>query len=361
MQASLVYSKALNAYDLGPGHALRPERVEGAVAMMRAHDLLGAEGLHVIEPRPASREDLERVHSPRYIDAVIRASAPGAPDDFTHGIGAGDTPVFPEMHAATALVAGGSIEAMRSVLDGRDTRSLAIAGGLHHAHRDRAAGFCVYNDPAIAIAWALEREPKARIAYIDIDAHHGDGVQEAFWNEPRVLTISLHESGRYLFPGTGFPDERGGLRAPDSAANVPMPQYATDACYDLAFDAVVAPLVSRFRPDLVVSQNGADALHSDPLTSLGLTLGGYRMLVERISALSHRLCAGRLVALGGGGYDWQEMVPRAWTLLAASLLGREMPASLAEDTGPALREGAEAVLLRRTREVVGEVMRDREL
>jgi acetoin utilization protein AcuC len=360
MQSSLVYSHDLNAYDLGTEHALRPERVEGAVAMMRSHDLLGAAGLNVIEPHPAGREDLERVHDAAYIDAVIRASALGAPDDLSHGIGAGDTPVFAGMHTAAALVAGGSIEAMRAVLEGGDTRSLAIAGGLHHAHRDRAAGFCVYNDPAAAIAWALEREPRMRIAYIDIDAHHGDGVQETFWNEPRVLTVSLHESGRYLFPGTGFPDERGGPLAKDSAANIPLPQYATDACYDFAFDAAVAPLVSRFRPDLIVSQNGADALHSDPLTSLGLTLGGYRMLVERISALSHRLCEGRLVALGGGGYDWQEMVPRAWTLLAASLLGREMPASLTEGAGPVLREGAEEHLLRRTREVVAEVMRGRE-
>lgn len=359
MEATIIYSDALTAYDFGPAHPLRPERFSGAVKLMREHGLLGPDSLRVLEPVPAARAELELVHSPGYVDAVLRASEPGASDDLAHGIGRGDTPVFPGMYDAAALVAGSALGAMREVLAGRAIRALAPAGGLHHAHRDRAAGFCVFNDPAIAIAAALAEDPGLRLAYIDIDAHHGDGVQEAFWNEPRVLTVSVHESGRYLFPGTGFPGERGGPEAPLSAVNVPMPPFATDACYERVTTDVIVPVVTAFHPDLIVSQNGADALHADPLTTLGLTVRGYAALVRRISALSHELCGGRLVALGGGGYAWERAVPVAWTALAASIIGRDLPDSLLADSGPGLRYGAEEELLERTAETIAEVMAGR--
>lgn len=356
MTAILVFDERLAGYDLGPAHPLRPERVLRAVALMCAYGLLGDEGLRVVAPEPAALEDLVRVHDPAYVDAVVRASDhPSAPPP-DRGLGDGDTPAFSGMHEAASLVAGAAIVAIREVIEGSAERALNIAGGLHHAHRDRAAGFCVYNDPAIGIAWALHRDPSLRIAYIDIDAHHGDGVQEAFVDDARVLTVSLHESGRYLYPGTGFADERGAGAGLGTAVNVPLPPYATDACYRLAFDEVVRPTVHDFAPDLIVSQNGADALHQDPLTSLGLTLGGYRWLTESISALSDEVCAGRLVAHGGGGYAWETIVPKAWTLLAASLLRRTMPGELSDDDGPPLREGAGDLLLAQTRTVIDDVL-----
>ncbi len=324
----LVHDAALDAYDLGPSHPLRPERVSRTIALMREHGLIGPGGLEVVPPKPASDLDLLRVHDTAYIETVKRASAD--PERFVpeRGIGPGDTPPFRGMHEAAALIAGASITAMRSVLEGGAQRAFSVAGGLHHAHSDRAAGFCVYNDPAVGIAWALERFPELRIAYIDIDAHHGDGVQEAFWDEPRVLTVSMHESGRYLFPGTGFEHERGGHHALGTALNVPMEPYADDAAYREAFDALVAPAVHAFRPDLIVTQNGADAHRADPLTTLGLTLRGYDALVVRTIDLARELTGDRIVAHGGGGYAWHDVVPRAWTALAYALLDREPPEEL---------------------------------
>ncbi|MEN6429391.1 MAG: acetoin utilization protein AcuC [Coriobacteriales bacterium] len=328
MRVTLVYSDSLAAYDLGPDHPFRPERFTRAVEMMHKRDLIGPNGMRVVMPTPATDEDLLRVHDADYIKVVKDLSASPRTLWPRHGIGPGDTPAFAGMHDASALVAGAAITAMREVLDGRAERALNIAGGLHHAHRDRAAGFCVYNDPAVGIAWALDRDPGLRVAYVDIDAHHGDGVQEAFWNEPRVLTVSMHESGRYLFPGTGFETETGGPDAPGSALNVPMPPYAGDSEYARAFAERVKPAVRAFAPDLLVTQNGADAHRADPLTTLGLTLRGYSALVESLVELSTEVTQGRMVAHGGGGYAWEDTVPRAWTALAYSLLGRPVPADL---------------------------------
>ncbi|MCE5191303.1 MAG: acetoin utilization protein AcuC [Actinomycetia bacterium] len=328
MRVSLVYRDELAAYDFGPAHPLRPERFTGAVALMRQHGLIGEGAMAVVEPQPAAEEDLLRVHDATYIAAVHeagrdpRAFVPG------HGIGPGDNPAFAGMHEAAALVCGAAVSAFQEVLEDRCDRALSLAGGLHHAHRDRAAGFCIYNDPAVGIAWALERYPDLRIASIDIDAHHADGVQEAFWDEPRVLTASIHESGRYLFPGTGFADERGGPHAQGSALNIPLEPYTGDAEYRNAFDSTIALAVRTFRPNLIVTQNGADALADDPLTSLGLTLSGYRDLVTRLAALSDELTGGRMVAFGGGGYAWREAVPRAWTILAMSLMECAVPNEL---------------------------------
>jgi len=260
-------------------------------------------------------------------------------------------------------------------VSGDSARAFAPAGGLHHAHRDHAAGFCVYNDPAVAIARALSRRPNLRIAYVDIDAHHADGVQEAFYDEPRVLVISIHEDGRYLFPGTGCYREHGAGEGLGTTVNVPMPPYAGPDSYRLVFDQVVAPLVRSFAPDVMVTQNGADAHWSDPLTSLGMTIPGYETLFDRLSALSDELCGGRLVALGGGGYSWLTVVPRVWTLLAASLLdldlpdeipaewqervralGGEPPARLRDDPGLGLDDDAIARIAHDTIHVISRIM-----
>lgn len=343
MDPSLVYSPSLDAYDLSPSHPLRPERVSLTVELIEAYGLIApAEGMErhafrLLRPRPATHEELLRVHDAAYIAAVQRASAD--PDSFVgYGLGPGDTPAFFGMHEAAALVAGSSCVATEEVLTGRARRAFAPAGGLHHAHRDRAAGFCVYNDPAVAIAAALADEPDLRIAYIDIDAHHGDGVQEAFYADPRVLTVSMHEDGRYLYPGTGSYRERGEGPAAGTALNIPMPPYATPECYTLAFERVVAPAVTRFSPDLIVTQNGADAHWSDPLTSLGMTIGGYEALFARLAELAEDLTEGRMVAFGGGGYSWLAVVPRIWTLLGASLLGVMLPDELPESWRARIRD-----------------------
>jgi acetoin utilization protein AcuC len=337
MDACLAYSPALAAYDLGEGHPLRPERFTLAVALMEAYGMLappqrrGPGMLDVVEPMAADDGELALVHDRAYIASVREASA--HPERFSPpraGLGTPDTPTFPRMHEASALVAGATITAMRSVLSHRCRSAFSIAGGLHHAHRSRAAGFCVYNDAAVAIAVALRADPELRVLYLDIDAHHGDGVQEAFYEEPRVLTVSLHETGERLYPGTGAVAERGTGAGEGFAVNLPLPEGATDACFALAFDSVAGPLARRFAPGVVVAQIGADAHHDDPLTSMGLTVTGHDGLVGRIVQLAGEAAGGRLVACGGGGYGWRDVVPRCWCLAAARLAGRSLDERLPE-------------------------------
>ena len=336
MGCTLVYNDAMTGYDLGSGHPLKPERFTLAVELMRAYGLLAGDGGPVSgldDIEPATDNELALVHDHAYLQVVRDASAD--PGRFTwrtkRGIGPGDTPAAPGLHDAAALIAGGTIAALRLALDGGGgVRPFAVAGGLHHAHHDRAAGFCVYNDPAVAIAVALRDRPELHIAYLDIDAHHGDGVQEVFYDDPRVLTISLHESGRYLYPGTGREVETGSGEGAGFALNVPLPPFADAACYSLAFDQVVAPALAAFAPDALVAQCGADAHHADPLTHLGLTLAAMRDLYRRIIALAEEHCDGRLVCTGGGGYGTYSVVPRAWTILAATLAGIELPEELPE-------------------------------
>jgi len=321
-RAALIWDPALADYDLGPGHPLNPRRLTLTVDLMAAYGLPGPG--ETIEPRPASEQELLLVHSAGYIEAAVEASDWGTGLHAGSGLGTEDNPIFPGMHRTSALICGASIVALQEVLSGRRTRAFSIAGGLHHAHRSRAAGFCVYNDVAVAIAWARAARPELRVLYVDIDAHHGDGVQEAFGGLAEVMTVSLHENGVYAFPGTGFPSEMGHDAGRGYAVNVPMPRLATDECYRLAFDRVVAPLARAFKPDVIVAQLGVDAHHDDPLTDLGMTLPGYRDLVDRIVGLADGLCEGRLAALGGGGYHIVEVVPLAWTWVMAKLLGVEL-------------------------------------
>jgi acetoin utilization protein AcuC len=244
------------------------------------------------------------------------------------------------MHDIAALTCGASIEAIEEIASGRRKRTFSIAGGMHHAHRSRAAGFSVYNDAAVAINVARQRNPGLRVFYIDIDAHHGDGVQEAFAGTSDVLTASIHESGLYAFPGTGFPGEIGYDAGLGFSANVPLPAYATDECFALAFERVVVPLAKAFRPDIMVAQLGVDAHHADPQTELGLTLPGYRDLVRGIIGLADELCDGRLAALGGGGYHVVEVVPRAWAWVMAELAD----VSISDEVPESWRAGVRARL-----------------
>jgi acetoin utilization protein AcuC len=224
------------------------------------------------------------------------------------------------MHDASALVAGGTLAAARAVLEQTHDHAINVAGGLHHAMPAAASGFCIYNDPGIAVAWMLEQGVE-RIAYVDIDAHHGDGVQAVFWDDPRVLTVSIHESGRTLFPGTGFPDEIGGAGAEGTAVNIALPAGTGDSGWLRAFHAVVPPLVRAFAPYLLFSQHGCDSHALDPLTNLLVSLDGQRTAHAAVHGLAHEVCEGRWVATGGGGYELVRVVPRSWTHLLAEAAG----------------------------------------
>jgi acetoin utilization protein AcuC len=244
-----------------------------------------------------------------------------------HGLGTPDNPIFEGMYDAAALIAGGSVLAARQVHEGRAQHAVNIAGGLHHAMRDSASGFCVFNDAAIAIAWLL-RQGYERIAYVDLDVHHGDGVQAAFYDDPRVLTVSIHQNPLTLFPGTGYPEETGDPeKASGSAVNLALPNGTDDSGWLRAFAAVVPSVVRAFRPQLLVTQCGCDAHHEDPLADLALTIDGQRASYRAVHDLAHEVCDGRWVALGGGGYGLVRCVPRAWTHLLAEAGGRPLDPS----------------------------------
>ena len=283
----VAWDDKLTEYDFGPGHPLAPVRVELTVRLARALGVLTAPGVGVAAPDPATDAELELVHEPEYIAAVRRAGESG-PDAalLRFGLGTADDPVFPGMHDASALVTGATLAAARAVALGSAEHAASIAGGLHHAMAGHASGFCVYNDPAIAIAGLLG-EGLERIAYVDIDVHHGDGVQAAFYNDPRVLTISLHEHPATLFPGTGRPSESGGPDADGYAVNVALPAGTTDAGWLRAFHAIVPPLLRAFGPQLLVSQHGCDTHWMDPLAHLELTIDGQRAAHAAIHRLAH--------------------------------------------------------------------------
>jgi acetoin utilization protein AcuC len=326
--ALVVWGEELLGYDLGE-HPLNPVRVELTMALARELGVLDRPGVRVEPPRPADDAALTRVHDPAYLDVVRQA-----PRDRWNpmlggwGLGTGDNPVFDEMHEVSALVAGATLRAAEAVWSGEVRHAVSISGGLHHAMPDRASGFCVYDDPAVAIARLLDLGAK-RVAYVDVDVHHGDGVQAIFWNDPRVLTISLHQTPLSLFPGTGFPHETGGPDAPGSAINVALPNGTGDAGWLRAFHAVVPGALRAFQPEILFTQCGADAHRLDPLADLRLTVDGQRASYLALRELAEQLCGDRWVATGGGGYALIEAVPRAWTHLLAAATGPALePATL---------------------------------
>jgi acetoin utilization protein AcuC len=320
----MIYSPDLVAYDHGPQHPLRPVRVMLTRELILAYGIVDDHQVREIAARVATDDELGLVHTDRYIDAVKRAGAGEPGDWWQFGFAPGDNPIFPDMHEASARVAGASLVVAEAVVSGSSEHAFNPAGGLHHAMPERASGFCVYDDPAIAIAWMLKRGVE-RVAYVDVDVHHGDGPQVIFYDDPRVLTVSLHESGQYLFPGTGFVDERGKGEAEGTTVNVPLPPYTSDDSWLEAFRKVVPPFVEEFGPDVLVTQLGCDTHHSDPLAHLSLSTRAYRETARTLHQLAHDVAGGRWMATGGGGYQWARVVPRAWTIYFAEMAGRDVP------------------------------------
>jgi acetoin utilization protein AcuC len=334
----VAWDDRLVGYDFGPSHPMAPIRLKLTMELARAFGLFQLDGVAVEVPAAATPAELRLCHDRAYIDLVRLAGsgrlvAPGKQDLtervlLMHGLGTEDDPVFPGMHEAAAMVTGATLAAARAVWTSAAQHGASIAGGLHHAMAGNASGFCVYNDPAIAIAWLL-RQGAERIAYVDVDAHHGDGVERAFWDDPRVLTIGLHEHPDTLFPGTGRPGDIGGPRAEGSAVNVALPALTRDAGWLRAFHAVVPPLLREFRPQVLVSQHGCDSHRDDPLTNLELTIDAQRAAHAAIHALAHEVAGGRWLLTGGGGYEHVHVVPRSWTHLLFEAAGRPLdPASV---------------------------------
>jgi acetoin utilization protein AcuC len=322
------WDEALVGYDFGPGHPLAPVRVELAMALARSFGLFDAEDVSLVSAEPADDALLELVHDPAYIRAVRDVDQAPPRELLRFGLGTPDNPLFSGMHEATARVVGASVAAAEAVWSGAAPHAANIAGGLHHAMRDRASGFCVYNDAAIAIARLLELGAQ-RVAYVDIDVHHGDGVQAAFYDDPRVLTISLHQHPATLFPGTGLPSESGGPRAEGRSVNIPLPPGTRDEGWLRAFHAVVPALVEAFDPQILVSQLGCDSHALDPLAHLELSVDGQRTAVAALHRLAHDHADGRWLLLGGGGYALVQVVPRIWTHALAEAAHRPIDPSRA--------------------------------
>lgn len=327
-KVALVWDDALASYNFGDGHPLAPIRVELTVDLIRETGLMARPDVIEVAPPALELDELLRVHRHDFVQAVQRLSKdPGIRADWAHGLGPGDNPVFGGMHEASLGVCAASAEAARLVWTGQAIHAFNPAGGLHHAMPDRAAGFCIYNDPAVAIDWLLEHGAE-RVCYVDVDVHHGDGVEVMFADDPRVLTVSLHESGKFLFPGTGASDDIGGSGAPGSAANIPFLPGTDGATWLGAFDAVVDPLIRAFAPDVLVTQLGCDTHTTDPLAHLALTVDEFEQIVGRLHALAHDVCDGKWVATGGGGYQLVTVVPRSWTLAFAEMVGASLPVDI---------------------------------
>ena len=326
----MVHDLALETYGFGGEHPFNPLRLRLTLELCEELQLL--EDYPFVGSEPANEEDLTTVHSLNYVRRVQWAGRgmEALSDLLDYGLGTGDNPIFPDMHDACARVVGGVLAACRLVVGGEAVHALCVSGGLHHALRSRASGFCVYNDAGVAIARLKEEYPGIRVAYLDTDAHHGDGVQWMFYDDPEVLTVSMHESGRYLFPGTGGVGEKGRDGGVGYSVNVPLEPYTDDESWISCFETVVPEVLRAFGPDLILSQNGCDGHKLDPLTHLSATTRLYEHVPHRVHDLAHELCEGRWVATGGGGYDIWRVVPRAWTALWAAVSHQEPPEKIPE-------------------------------
>lgn len=319
----LVHGPWSARYDFGPAHPLTPRRFGPGIDLIRSvTELAGGGPIRELAPEPALDDELRWVHTARYIEVVKRFS--GQPfGAYEAGVGPGDTPAFAGMHEASGAVAGGSIRAMGAILGGEAVHAFHPGGGLHHAMPDRASGFCVYDDPALAIARA--RRDGLRVLYVDLDVHHGDGVQAIHAGDPGVLTLSIHQSGLTLFPGTGFVSELGEGAAAGTSLNLPLDPGTGELGWLAALRAVLPEAAATFRPDVVVSQHGADAHAWDPLANLRVTTTAMGAAARLVDAIAHRWAAGRWLATGGGGYDAYRVVPRAWSLVWLSAMHLEAP------------------------------------
>jgi acetoin utilization protein AcuC len=315
----VVWTPGFLHYQLSEEHPLDPVRLDLTIRLATSLGVL--DQVELLIPSAAPDSEIERVHSRGYLAAV--KAAPAAPFDAGHGLGTPDNPIFPDMHEASALVCGGSLLAARRIAEGHSKRAVNISGGLHHAMSAAASGFCVYNDCAVAISWLLDHGFD-RIAYVDVDVHHGDGVQAAFRDDPRVLTVSVHQHPRTLWPFTGWPDEVGSGAAAGTSVNLPLPPGTRDGSWLRAFRAVVPSLLAQFRPQLLVTQCGVDTHHEDPLADLSLSVDGHRAIYRELRTLAETTAGGRWLAFGGGGYSLYRVVPRSWTHLISTVLDRDV-------------------------------------
>ncbi|MFE8697042.1 acetoin utilization protein AcuC [Cytobacillus sp. FJAT-53684] len=309
-----IYSEDLLNYKFSMNHPFNQIRIKLTFDLLQ--HLQAIEDGQLISPRTATDEELQLIHDPSYVQAVKLAGSGKLSSDIAdnYGLGTEDVPIFPNMHEASSLLVGGTLTAVDYVMNGHAKHALHLGGGLHHGFRGKASGFCVYNDSSVAIKYIQEKY-KARVLYIDTDAHHGDGVQWSFYDDPDVCTLSIHETGRYLFPGTGNVNERGQGKGYGYSFNIPVDAFTEDDSWLEMYRTSLREVAEYFKPDVILTQNGADSHFLDPLTHLSSTMKIYREIPKLAHEIAHQYCDGKWIAVGGGGYDIWRVVPRAWALI----------------------------------------------
>ncbi|QUG43736.1 acetoin utilization protein AcuC [Psychrobacillus sp. INOP01] len=322
--AVFVFSEDQLGYKFSDTHPFNQKRLTLTVDLLKEINALSLS--EIVPPRMATDEELLLVHDANYIEIVKEASKENADSTKyeSYGIGTEDTPIFPDMHEASAILVGGTLTAVDYVMEGKSSHAVNLGGGLHHGFRGRASGFCVYNDSSVAIKYMQEKY-NARVLYIDTDAHHGDGVQWSFYDDPNVCTISIHETGRYLFPGTGNITERGSGEGYGTSFNFPIDAFTEDESFLDIYRTSFREIVEAFKPDVILSQNGADAHYFDPLTHLYGTMKIYQEIPKLAHELAHEFCDGKWIAVGGGGYDIWRVVPRAWSYVWMEMNDFQLP------------------------------------
>lgn len=321
MDAIFIYSDQFLNYRFSKDHPFNQMRVKLTHELLKGINAL--DDSRIVAPRIATDEELELIHDSNYIQAVKLASEGKLSGEvaYNYGIGTEDTPIFPNMHEASALLVGGTLTAVDHVMEGKARHALNLGGGLHHGFRGKASGFCIYNDSAVAIKYMQEKY-NVRILYVDTDAHHGDGVQWAFYDDPNVCTLSIHETGRYLFPGTGNITERGQGSGYGYSFNIPVDAFTEDESWLEAYTASLTEIAEFFKPDVILTQNGVDSHYYDPLTHLSATMKIYREIPRLAKKIADKYCNGKWIAVGGGGYDIWRVVPRAWSLIWLEMIGK---------------------------------------
>ena len=312
--AVFIYSDELLSYRFSENHPFNQFRLKLTLDLLKKIDAISTED--IITPRRAVDDELLLNHDEAYIEAVKAAGEGKLSTDRAgnFGLGTEDTPIFTGMHEASALLVGGTLTAVDYVMTGKSSHALHLGGGLHHGFRGKASGFCIYNDSAVAIKYMQEKY-RARVLYVDTDAHHGDGVQWSFYDDENVCTFSIHETGRYLFPGTGNVNEWGIGKGYGYSFNIPLDAFTEDESFIDAYTTALKEIVHYFKPDVILTQNGADAHYYDPLTHLSVSMATYQAIPKLVHELAHEYCDGKWIAVGGGGYDIWRVVPRAWSLI----------------------------------------------
>ncbi|KKB37562.1 acetoin utilization protein AcuC [Bacillus thermotolerans] len=311
-EAVFVHSDQLLSYRFSEHHPFNQFRLTLTIDLLKTIGKL--RDSDIASPRLASKEELQLAHDVSYVEAVEKAGKGELNADIAEGYGLGteDTPIFENMHEASSLLVGGTLTAVDWVMQEKADHALHLGGGLHHGFRGKASGFCIYNDSSVAIKY-LQEKYNARVLYIDTDAHHGDGVQWTFYDDPDVCTFSIHETGRYLFPGTGNVNERGQGKGYGTSFNLPLEAFTEDDSWLESYETAVWEIADFFKPDVILTQNGADSHFHDPLTHLSATTRIYERIPQVAHEIAHKYCDGRWIAVGGGGYDIWRVVPRAWS------------------------------------------------